>query len=183
MIDTCYATLDASGRLTGFYPSDIWPTPPAGAVAITLDVWREALANPGGTFADGVYAPPSTAPTQAQLLAYIGSKVSALEAIVRVYQLSAGPPAVSVKCDATDSTRSSGAGLAAWGLANPTASFGWQDNFGVVTQITGAEVVTLFNAVVAYGMSVYAVSGPACTAVLSGTITTTAQIDALAWPA
>ena len=36
-----YATVDANGRVTGFYASDTHPVIPAGAVAITQDEWLQ----------------------------------------------------------------------------------------------------------------------------------------------
>lgn len=40
-VDVVYfGTFDADGYPTGFYPSDIWPEPPEGAIQITEVQWR-----------------------------------------------------------------------------------------------------------------------------------------------
>lgn len=38
-----FATVDGDGNVTGFFPSDIWPVPPKGAVQITREQWRQFL--------------------------------------------------------------------------------------------------------------------------------------------
>jgi hypothetical protein len=89
---------------------------------------------------------------------------------------------VSVKADATTDTIGLVAGLSDWGAAYPTATQNWIDDFGVVTIITGAQAVTLKTAGAIYIQSLYAMLATATTGVGAVTITTTAQIDALAWP-
>jgi len=42
-----YATLDGSGRPTGFYRDDIHDVIPDGAIEISDEQWRECLANQG----------------------------------------------------------------------------------------------------------------------------------------
>lgn len=42
-----FVMIDVSGNPLGFYPSDIWPTPPAGAVEITEDQYRQWLDGQG----------------------------------------------------------------------------------------------------------------------------------------
>lgn len=128
----------------------------------------------GTTFA----APVAPVPTQGQLQAYANSKLSSMFAVARTYDLGG----VSLKCDTTTSTGANLAALNAWGAAAPTATTQWVDDFGVVTQITGAQAVELAAMVIAYGQSVYAILASAMTGIAAGTIATTAQIDALAWP-
>jgi hypothetical protein len=118
-------------------------------------------------------------PTQAQLMAYANSKLMSVMAVPRTYALGGS---VSVKADATTATGADLLSLNVWGTANPAATQPWVDDFGAVTIITGAEAVTLANAVLAYGQSAYAILASAMTGIAAGTITTTAQIDALAWP-
>lgn len=120
-----------------------------------------------------------TPPTQAQLLAAANAKVMALMAVARTYAL---PGSVSIKCDTLQATGADLAGLNAWGAAAPTATTTWVDDFGVSTTITGAQGVALAAGVIAYGQSVYDMLGTACTGIAAATITTTAQVNALAWP-
>jgi hypothetical protein len=47
-----FGTFDADGWPTGFFPSDVWLTPPEGAVEITELQWR-ALLQGGTKFIDG----------------------------------------------------------------------------------------------------------------------------------
>ena len=122
-----------------------------------------------------------TPPTLVQLLSYTNGKIAALLAIPRLYgPLGAGGP--TVKCDGTTATGVSLAAINAWGTAAPTATQPWLDDYGVATTITGAQGVTLSALAGTYARSVWAVAASTCTAILAGTVTTTAQIDALAWP-
>lgn len=56
-----FGTFDADGYPTGFYPSDIWPEPPEGAVEITKEQWRRLLRG-GAILVEGEVedAPPKT---------------------------------------------------------------------------------------------------------------------------
>lgn len=157
--------------LTGGNPT-VWPRDNGGSqTAAALD----AVLTGAGLPASGLVAP-----TQAQLLSYAYAKIGGLLAVSRVYALGSG---VSVKCDATTQTGADLAGVNAWGTTAPTATTSWVDDFGVSKTITGAQAVTLANAVVAYGQSAYNELGVVTTSILAGTTTTYAQIDATAWPA
>jgi hypothetical protein len=148
-----------------------WPHDATGAVTTAaLDVVLIAA---------GLPATGLTAPTQAQLLAAANAKAASLMAVPRTYAL---PGSVSVKCDGTPQTGADLAGINLWGAAAPTATTTWVDDFGVATTITGAQGVFLAADVVAYGQSVYNMLGTACAGIAAATITTTAQINALAWP-
>lgn len=129
--------------------------------------------------AAGLPASGLTPPTKPQLQVYASAKMAALFAIARTYSLDSG---VSVKCDTTTSTGANLAALNAWGSAAANATTQWVDNSGAVTQITGAQAVELAAGVIAYGQSVYAILASAMTGISGNTITTTAQVDALAWP-
>ena len=150
-----------------------WPWDETGTVTVAaLDA---VLAN-CGLPASGL-APA----TPAQLFGYANAKCSALRATPRSYDLG-GTPDVSIKADATADTIALVSGLADWGAANPTATQDWIDDFGAVTSITGAQAVALKAAGLAYIQSLYAALGTVCAGVRAGTIATTAQIDAAAWP-
>lgn len=125
-------------------------------------------------------APVAPPPTTAQLRAYANAKSDALRAAARAYTLTGG---LQVICDATQGTGVDLMGLQAWGTANPGATTDFvQDNGGVVT-LTGAQCAALALAVLAYGQSVFATLALAMNGVANQSLTTTAQIDALNWPA
>jgi hypothetical protein len=164
--NSAYVAFKASGGV-----ATPWPCDASGAVTTgALDDVRGAA---------GLPATGLTPPSAAQLIAYANAKTQSLMAASRTYSVGNG---VSVKADATTATGADLISLMTWGNLNPTATQSWVDDFGAVTTLTGAEAVTLAFAVLAYGQSVYTVLGSACSNVKSGSITTTAQIDALAWP-
>lgn len=89
---------------------------------------------------------------------------------------------VNILCDGTEKTSGRLALLLAWGQANPTATDAWKDNNRVFTELTGAQFVTLATLAGAWIKNIYAFEGDIETEINAGTITTTAQIDALVWP-
>ena len=177
---TIFATLDGSDRFSGFYPDDIWPTPPAGAVAISAAVWQAALASPGGTYAGGVYTPAAITP--AHLLGYANGKVERLLATPRLYTPAAG---VSIVNDSAPSPTGVYLNALAARLSAIAYPLAWQGDDGTVTAIASPAVLTAFiDAVFAYSDSVWAfVNTVVAPGIAAGTITTPAAIDALAWPA
>lgn len=122
-------------------------------------------------------APP--APTQAQLQAYAGGKIAVLLGNMRSYTVSG----VTLKSDATPATLADLTALIQWGTANPTLSQDWVANDFSTAMITGAQFVALAPQVGNYALSVYAALASVLGAISADTITTTAQIDAFAWPA
>ena len=143
------------------------------------EVYTRALAGEFGAIAAYVapVAPPATA---SQLRAYANAKADVLRATARAYTLTGG---LRVMCDATQGTGTDLIGLKEWGGANPAATANFVQNDGGVVTLTGAQSVELANAVLAYGQSVFAALAAAMNGVANGAVTTTAQIDALAWPA
>lgn len=65
--------------------------------------------------------------------------------------------------------------------ANPTTTFSWKTSAGFVT-LTTAQVAQIAVAVGAFVQSAYATEAVVQAAIVAGGITTTAQIDAAAWP-
>ncbi len=158
-----------------------WPWPKDETGALTTAALDSILAAYG--------LPPTslTAPTAAQLNRYANSKVVALLSAERLYS---GPAVAGVTMPAGVTGITCAEGLAAadllainaWGVAAPTATQEWTDDLYEVFTLTGAQAVTFSDATLAYGQSVYATLASAALAIKAGTITTTAQIDALSWP-
>lgn len=118
-------------------------------------------------------------PSKPELLAYAGKKLGSLRATPRSYALGGG---VSVMADATTDTVALVNGLGEWGSQNPTATQNWTDDFGVVTSITGTQAAALKTAGLAFIQSLYVTLASVAEGVQSGSITTYAEVDAVAWP-
>lgn len=133
--------------------------------------------------------PPTglTAPTALQLNQYADSKLLGLLMAERLYS-GASVAGVTMPTGVTGITCAGGAAAAnllsinAWGQAAPAAMQQWTDDLYDVFTLTGAQAVMFSDAVLAYGQSLYAMRATAALAVKAGTITATAQIDALPWP-
>lgn len=150
-------------------------------LAVNGDATSQAVydALKAGTYgAISAYVPPVA--TEPQLRGYANAKANGLRAVTRTYTLSGD---LTVLCDATAQTGVDLNGLLVWGQANTGATTNWVDNNGGVVTLTGAQCVALAEAVLAYGQSVFAVLAAAMNGISNITITTTAEIDALAWPA
>ena len=127
-----------------------------------------------------IAAMPEPGPSLAQLQAYASAKADSLVAALRTISADG----VSIKSTSTDSAIGKLNALAAWGAANPSATTIWTaDDLSTVTA-TGAQIAAVAPLALAYSMAVYGAALPAVLAeIAAGTITTTAQIDACAWPA
>ena len=137
----------------------VYPDALAGAV-------EEAMANIG-------------AGKRKLLAGYADRRLAALAEVPRSYTVAGA----TVLCDATQGTVSDLLALEKWGAANPTATVPWIANDGSVTPLTGAQVVALGNAVGPHRLGLYNTCADVHVQIANGTITTTAQIDAAAWPA
>jgi hypothetical protein len=126
-------------------------------------------------------APSVKAQFKAGLLAYAQAKASGLIAGLNSYTADG----VTIKSDATATTRTDLNARAAWGASNQTASDPWIDNLGGVTEVTGAQYVALAPLVTNYWLSIYPALATVLTAINASppTITTFAEIDSAAWPA
>lgn len=143
--------------------------------------WDSSLgAEPSPADLAAIAALPHPGPTQAQLQAYAGAKADGLVAALR----SISADGVTLKSTSTDAAIGKINALSAWGAANPSASTIWTaDDLSTVT-ITGAQIAGIAPLALAYSMSVYGAALPAVlAAIAAGTIATTAEIDAYAWPA
>jgi hypothetical protein len=135
----------------------------------------------------GLPASGLTPPTALQLNQYANGKVLGLLVAERLYS-GASVAGVTMPSGVTGITCAEGPAAAnllsinAWGQAAPAATQQWTDDLYAVFTLTGAQAVTFSDAALAYGQSLYAMLATAALAIKAGTITTTAQIDALAWP-
>jgi hypothetical protein len=130
----------------------------------------------------GLPATGLTTPTAAQILAYAGAKVNMLLEASRNYTVSGvGSP---ISCDCYQSAADVQQAIQ-WGSQSPapTGTMAWIDNNYATFSMTATEAIAFAQAVGAYKLAVYAVMAAAVPSITGGTITTTAQVDALAWPA
>ncbi len=176
MKTTIHADIDSSGRFIGFYPSDVWDVNslPPDAVEITIEVWRSALASPGGTYADGVYTPlPPTAP-KVVLAAYAADKRWRVE--------TGGIVVAGSQIDTSRDSQSLIEGAFAYVKESGEDAVEFKTASGWVT-MDAATVRAVALAVGAHVRACFATESAVSTAILAGTITTEAEIDSAAWPA
>lgn len=163
----CQVTLS---NLAGSHPFVAMASDPESAA-----VFADLLAGKYGAI--GAYVAPT--PSADALRAYANQKLQALLAASRAYTLGGGLQAFS---DATTATGMDLQALLVWGQANPALTTNWVQNNGGVVTLTGAQCVGLAQAVTAYGQSAYAVLAQAMNGIADASLSTYAQIDALAWP-
>ncbi len=87
-----FAVFDKDGLPRGFYPSDIWPTPPENAIEISRDDYQEFLEYQGQRRWDGKrpvdYAPPpshapiNNDPEKAKTLSRLAEESAAMDAAI-----------------------------------------------------------------------------------------------------
>lgn len=149
----------------------------AGAYAITH--WDASLgAQP--TIAALVAA--ASAPGVAQLLAYASAKQGEVaNGGISVNVAASGQPAQMVKVETDPTGRVDLSGAVQLTGLNPSQTFNWVGASGSIT-LTAPQVQALGLAAGVFVQSTYTILGAAVTAINAGTITTTAEIDALAWP-
>ncbi len=125
-------------------------------------------------------------PTVPQLLGYAEAKQQAILKAGKTFNVAAsGAAAVNVLCDGTNATRADLSMLALYGQQNPSGSKTWVDNNGLATVLTGAQLVTLATLAGNWITETYATIATVSAEIIATptTITTTAQIDAVTWPA
>ncbi|HWJ72604.1 MAG TPA: hypothetical protein VNX29_05485 [Kaistia sp.] len=71
-----FATIEA-GRATGFFPSDLFPTPPTGSVPISNDLWLDWINHPDKIMVDGALIDPPAPPP------LVGEALDALKTSLR----------------------------------------------------------------------------------------------------
>lgn len=150
-----------------------------------------AANGPGSIAADTAYLdatlqsaglPPSglTPPTQAQLLTYANGKVQSLLGTARPYTVAGlSGPVVDDLGPVTALTMNT-AFVMQSALTYP---YKWSDDNYTIWSMTQDQLIAFLEAAFAYGDSVWALAnGTAFSGINAGSITTTAQIDALSWP-
>ncbi len=152
-----------------------------------VDVTAIAGIAPGWTTKDGTsFAVPLVVfPTSAQLLTRAQRAFQAALAKARTFNVAAsGQPATPILCDGTRATRDDLTELAAFGQANAAATRVWLDNAGATTVLTGTQLVTLDALVRAWVSATYAAHATLLAAITATppSVTTSAQVDAFAWP-
>lgn len=135
--------------------------------------------------ADGNTPAPTPGPTVGELVASAEKAWRTMLLEGQSFDVAAsGAAAVPIFCDGTNDTRADLALLALYGQQNPAGTKTWVANNGVTTSLTGAELVTLATLAGNWVSDTY----PALMTLIgditaeSPTVTTTAQIDAYAWP-
>lgn len=117
------------------------------------------------------------------LIAYLSGKQTAvLAAGITINVAASGQPAINILVDGTTDTKADVNGLYNWGVENPTATETWYANNGTQTVLTGAQFVTLGNALKSWVSNVVAFYATQAAAVMANRITLTSQIDPLVWP-
>ena len=185
-----YALVDnASGNVDIVCAGENFAAPSGKTwVAVPDGVGATSTGVRGWTYTGGAFvAPTPAALTPAQLNAYANSKVIALLGAGRLYE-GAAVAGVTLPAGVTGITCAAAPGwlslltINAWGLANPTATQEWTDDLYEVFTLTGAQAVVFSDVALGFGKAVYATLATAATGIKAGALTTTAAIDALAWP-
>jgi hypothetical protein len=153
---------------TMFNPSLVWvPVGSSGAEA-------------GWTYAGGLFTAPAAPPppTQAELYAYANAKAQALLATMKSY----GPDAPFLKADRTAPTISDLLAIEQDAATSPSDAYDWVANDNSVTAFTAAQIAALAAQVASDRKAIFAALATASSGIAGGSITMTAEIDALSWP-
>jgi hypothetical protein len=147
-----------------------WPKDATGAVTTAAldDVLTAAGLPPTGL----------TPLTKVQLQTYVDGKIASLFGVARTYTFDS-----LIVHQTLDLNTVAYLGSLNQRLASLTYPFAWTDADYVITSMTQAQLTDFIAAAFAYGDNVCALAnGTAFPGIIGGSITTTAQIDALAWP-
>ena len=127
------------------------------------------------------------APSKAQLTTYANAKQAALRdgGITVNVGTASTPDEVDVASDVSGRSLVSGC-VQLIGLASsngqPAPTFPWINDGGAQLTLTGAQMMTIGLALGNFVQATYAALGTVLAAIANGSITTTAGIDAAAWP-
>lgn len=134
----------------------------------------------GWAYASGVFSsPPVPVPTGAQLIAYANVKQWSLA--TEGYTTTISGTTITFPTDVVSMGLITGK-AARLAQPNPPASFAWQTPNGFVT-IAATDFITAATQIADFVQSTFDALQSAFAGILDGTITTTAQVDALSWPA
>lgn len=154
-----------------------WPSELAGgqtAAALQSELMRWGLSLPASLL------PP---PSVSELVAYAEARQAALMAGGFAFDVAAsGQPAEVVQADTDLSGRLNLAGLVSLAQINASFTSIWVQAGGGLT-LTASEIIALGVAVGTFVEQTYQALATVLANIASGVITTTAQIDAAAWPA
>jgi len=141
-------------------------------------IFADCIAGKHGTIAPFVVP----VPTAAQLSAYASAKQSTVAAggISVNVAASGAPQMVEVASDAAGCLNMSGAVQLA--SINPAQTFNWINANGSVVSLNATQILAMGVALGTFVQSTYTALGAVLAAIAAATITTTAQIDAFAWP-
>ncbi|SCM73337.1 conserved hypothetical protein [uncultured Pleomorphomonas sp.] len=155
-------------QATGDVPDDILATYPEGVVEVPLRP------------TDGTYEWSGTdwvavasAPTTAELVSYAAAKRYAVE--------TGGVTVAGASIDTGRESQAMITGAYAYAHANPEANVSFKATSGWVI-LTAAEVTAIATAVAAHVQACFTAEKAIDDAIDAGTVTTTAEIDAWAWP-
>lgn len=128
------------------------------------------------------YADAAAALARASLMAYAEAKHAALKTGGFAYNLGTKSKPQIANASTTDGGRTDLNGLVALAQMDETFSTIWLQSSGNLT-LTAAQIIALGKAVGTFVVETYPALADVLDGIAAGTITTTAQIDAAAWPA
>ena len=166
------------GLLPGLVGMATWSNGVVGYDHVNLTV-SDAL---GAIIAPIIASPgwdtaPAADQAKASLVAYANTKADGLIAAMTIYGSSP-----ILKADRTANTVSDLLAIVQDAATNPTDIYNWVANDDTVTALTASQIAALAPTVAGDRKAIYAALAATILAINSGTITTTAQIDAEAWP-
>lgn len=151
---------------TAAYAADLVMVPSAQAASIAV----------GWTYADSAFVPPPV--TQARLLAYANQKQWSLA--TGGYTITVNSAALVFPTDVVSMGLITGK-AARVAQPNPPASFEWQTPTGFVT-IAAADFISVATQIADFVQATFNALAIVFAAIEAGATTTTAEIDAAAWP-
>ena len=152
---------------------------------LTVPVWT--VPNVAAPTAAQIAAWQTAGPTAAQLVSYASSKQVALRdgGITVNVGTASTPDEVNVASDVNGRSLVTGS-VQLVGLASangqPAPTFPWINDGGTQLMLTSAQIMTIGYKLSSFIQATYNALGAVLAAIANGTITTTAQIDAAAWP-
>lgn len=178
-----YAVVNASGAVINVAMWDgTTPWQPSGGTAVAIPAGNNA--GIGWTYANGTFTappPPTPAPlTAAQLANYADNKQAALSR--GGFTITLSGTAVTF-LTSVDGIALMAAEQVRLGQPNPPTQVRVESPSGTVVTVSAADFTTAYSAIVDFEQATLNTLQSVLSSISSGTITTTAQIDAASWPA